>query len=71
MFCLCIHFFLANGEVNTTIDIFDVYKIDSGSKIVEVEYYGKWNESRSTEIEVVNPIMWKRRGDMKGYHIRY
>ena len=57
--------------MNTTIDIFDVYKIDSASKIVEVEYYGNWSDSRGTEIEVSNHIMWKRRGDMKGYHIRY
>ena len=62
---------LANGELYATIDIFDVYKIDSASKVVEVEFYGNWSDTWGTEIEVSNDIMWKRRGDMKGHHIRY
>ena len=53
------------------IDIFDVYKINSSSKEVEIQYYGNWSEQRyGQSLYVSNEILWKRRGDLKGYHIR-
>jgi len=43
---------------------------------VEVQKYGSWSEERSgygdigQSLLVKEEVMWKRRGDLKGYHIR-
>ena len=64
-------FVIENGDPYDTIDIFDVYKINSSSKDVEVQYYGNWSSKISDpSLLVSNEVMWKRRGDLKGYHIR-
>ena len=62
----------ANGETYAIIDIFDVYKVDSSSENVHVQYYGNWSDVRYTDnsLLVTNDIMWKRRGNLNGYHIR-
>ena len=53
------------------IHIFDVYKINKSSSVVEVKYYGNWSEEAGrAELLVSNDVMWKRRRDLKGYHIR-
>ena len=70
------YYFADNGEPYDRIDIFDVYKINSSSKNVEVQYYGNWTNQRSgygepgKSLLLSNEVMRKRRGDLKGYHIR-
>ena len=53
------------------IHIFDVYKFNPESRDVEVQYYGNWSETRYDQpLLVLNDIIWKRRTDLKGYHMR-
>ena len=52
-----------------TIDIYDVYKINSRSQNVEVQIYGDWSENSG--LKMANDVMWKRRSDLMGFHIRY
>ena len=65
-----------NGETYQNIEIYDVYKINASSKEVELRKYGTWSEERAgygepgESLLVEDEVMWKRRGNLKGYHIR-
>ena len=48
---------------------YDVYKIDEKSDVVEVRKYFQWNNSIGLYTAEEN--IWKRRSDLKGFHIRY
>ena len=69
-------FLLANGDQYQTIEIYDVYKINSSSKDVEVSHYGNWrderpgNDASKESLMVKEELIWKRRGNLRGYHIR-
>ena len=65
-----------NGNPYQTIEIYDVYKINSSSKDVEVSNYGYWSDERlghgasKESLIVKEDLIWKRRGNLRGYHIR-
>ena len=67
---------LDNGEEYQTIEIYDVYKINASSKEVELTKYGTWSEERAgygepgESLLLEDEAIWKRRGNLKGYHIR-
>ena len=64
-----------NGEAYQTIEIYDVYKINASSKDVELTKYGTWSEERAgygepgESLLLEDEAIWKRRGNLKGYHI--
>ena len=49
--------------------VYDVYKIDEKSDVVEVRKYFQWKNS--TGLHTAEENIWKRRSDLKGFHIRY
>ena len=65
--------YLENGYSHDVIHIFDVYKFNAELTDVEIQYYGNWSERRYHQpptLIVSNDILWKRRGDLRGHHIR-
>ena len=52
----------------SSYSLYDVYKIDEFSETVEVREYAKWIPYEG--FSVVDDNMWKRRSDLKGYHLR-
>ena len=71
-----VNVFSENGDPYQTIEIYDVYKINSSSKDVEVSNYGNWSDERPGQgdsresLLVKEELIWKRRGNLRGYHIR-
>jgi hypothetical protein len=49
--------------------IYDIYKIDETSDIVETVMFAEWDAMSG--LSVVEENIWKRRADLKGHHLRY
>ena len=56
------------GQSDGKFKIFDEYKIDENSNSLMTEEYGSWDPN--TGITVYEENIWKRRANLKGYHIR-
>lgn len=54
---------------NDTYFIYDIYKIDETSDMVETVKFAEWNASLG--LSIVEENIWKRRSDLKGHHLRY
>ena len=58
-----------NITANHTYFIYDIYKIDERSDVVETVKFGEWDPLLGLTIAEEN--IWKRRSDLKGHHLRY
>ena len=52
---------------NGVIEIYDIYRIDTHSKVI-INKCGTWNPSSG--LQIANPNIWSRRASLNGRHIR-
>ena len=53
---------------NAVYTIYDIYKIDESSDVVEVVKYAEWNATNGFNVD--EPNIWKRRSNLKGHHLK-
>ena len=56
------------SQIDDSIDIYDAYKIASGSETV-LQRYGTWTTNLG--LQVFEADVWTRRRSLEGHHIRY
>ena len=57
---------IAGKQVYT---LYDVYKIDEESNVVETVKFAEWDPLNG--LTIAEPNIWKRRSNLKGHHLRY